>query len=94
MPRKDQIHQSDAVLGRHIRQADYAGMFMTRGEDQLPKVLVHRDQDTAFRMSPGKDGRVAGIDPTLLSLEDFVSVLAKPVRQSPAGAAIDQEFQP
>lgn len=91
---EDQIHQGDAMLSRHIRQSDHAGMLMTGGEDQLAEVLVHRDQDTAFRMSPGEDGRITGIDSTLLRLEDFVPLLAKPVRQPPSGATIDQELQP
>ncbi len=91
MPIEDNVHERDALLSRNIRQPHDSGVRFSRVEHQLPEVLVHGDEDPLLRVGPYQESPISRIGSSLLGFEDVVLLLAKPIRQPPAGAPVDQE---
>ncbi len=63
-------------------------------KEELAKVLVHRDQGAVFARSPLQNDAITGIGPALSTLSNVVTKRTQPLGQAPAGAAIDEKFQP
>ena len=83
--------QSDATFCGNVRQSDQSRVWNVMQMDELPEVGVKRHKDSPFSLSPRQQRPIAGVGTQIASLDHVVSFAAKPVRQPPAGAAIDEK---
>ena len=89
---KEHLHEGNTRFGGNIRQPDHSRVSLTRGVDQLPEVLVHRNEDPLLGICPYQDVSVSRVGSSLAGFEDIVPPLTNPVRQPTTGASVDQEF--
>ena len=87
-------HDLDTHSGRNIGQADKAGVRSVATMDQLPKVLVDRDENATFSDRPSQQFFVAWVGASYPGFNDIVPLRAPPIRQAPTSATIDQKFHP
>jgi hypothetical protein len=57
-------------------------------EDELPKVLVHRDQDPVLGRRPSEELSIARISTSLAGLDDIVPVTTQPASKAPPDACV------
>jgi len=91
--RQDLIHQTDPFVREHIRQTDQTAVRRALDEEEFPKILVHRHQDTILDGGAVEQNPVSGVGTPLLGFNDIVPLLAQPLRQAPPGATVDEESQ-
>lgn len=60
----------------------------------VAEVGVEGHQDPPLAEGPSQESGVAWVGAEFACLDDVVSFLAEPLRQAPAGAAVDQKLQP
>ena len=83
--------QGDTTIPRNVRKSDEPRVRNLMQTHELPEVGVIRHKDSTFRLGPLQQRTIARIRTQLASLSPVMPVAAKPVRQTPAGAAIDKE---
>ena len=83
--------QCEALLDRHIRQADQSSVWDVMQINQLPEVRIYCDQNSIFRVCKLQQGPVPRIRAEGLSFEHVMAVIAEPLRQSASGASVYQE---
>ena len=77
-------HQLDALLRRHIRQANQSCVRNVMQIDQLPEVRINRSQDSVFGLCKFQERLIPWVGTKLPGLKYIVSRAAEPVRQTAA----------
>lgn len=85
------FHQQDTGIRRHVRQPDDTGVLLSIAKDELAEVLVHCDQDAILGFGFLEKGAVTGIRSQVERLDDIMLILTQPVRETPAGASVNEE---
>lgn len=80
-------------MREHIRQTDQTTVRSALDEEELPKILVHRHQDTILNGGAVEQNPVSGVRAPLSGFDDVVPLLAQPLRQTPPGTTVDEESQ-
>ena len=83
--------QSNATFRGNVRQSDQPRVWNVMQMDGLPEVGVNRHKDSPFCLSPFQQRPIARVGTQFARLDHVVSFAAKPVRQPPAGAAVDEK---
>lgn len=85
-------HELDPDLRRDIGKADKPAVPFSLEEHQVPKVLVHGNEDSLFGNRPGQNPGVSGIGAALPGFENVMSQSSQPFGEAATGAPIDEEF--
>ena len=83
--------QGDTPLPRNIRKPDEPGVRNIVQVDEFSEVGINRNENSPCSRSVVRKHAIAGVRTEFLGLDNVVPVAAKPIGQSPAGAAVDQE---
>ena len=80
--------QCEALVRRHVWQADQPSVRDVMQINQLPEVRIYCDQNSIFRVCKLQQGPVSRIRAESSSFEHVMSVVAEPLRQSASRASI------
>ena len=83
--------QCEALLDRHIRQADQSSVWDVMQINQLPEVRIYCDQNAIFRVCKFQQGQIPRIRAESSSFEHVMSLVAQPLRQPASRATVYQK---
>jgi len=92
MARHDIPHQFDPASGRHVGQANDAGVRSTPGEYQVTEVLVDGDEDAALAVRHLQQVQVAWILTPFPGANHVVPFRTKPFRQTSSRTSVHKEL--
>lgn len=76
------LHEGNAVLHRHIRQANKTSVGTVVAVNQLAEVFVHRDEHPVFGVCPLEDRSIARVNAQLSRIQNIVEGEAQPLRKA------------
>lgn len=89
---EDFLHECNTPFRRHIGQTDHPGVRRALAEYKLPEVFIHRHEHAPLSGCPCENHSVAGVRPSLARLDDIMTLLPQPFRETAARAPVDEEF--
>ena len=84
--------QCEALLRRHVWQAEQSGVWDVMQINQLPEVRIYCDQNSIFRVCKLQQRLIPRIRAESSSFEHVMSVVAEPLRQSASRASIYEKL--
>ena len=86
-------HQGNALIRRHVRQANQSGMGCGMHIDERCEVRIERHQNPVFGTRSRQHCLVARVIPEVAGIDDIVALAAQPFPQSAPGTPVDEELQ-
>ena len=86
-------HQGNALLRRHVRQANQSGMRRGMHVDERCEVSIECHQNSVFGSRSRQHCPVARVIPEVAGIDDIVALVAQPFPQSAPGTPVDEKPQ-